>query len=71
MQTWTMASSVNSGHKERTQQGLHEMIDDSRLCRMKKAYGIVSGSGIGPPMAARMPNKAPIFLVLPTLLSMI
>ena len=48
-----------------------EMMSLSLLDRMKKAYGIVSGSGIGPPMAAKMPNKAPIFLVLPTLLSMI
>ena len=42
----------------------------SLLERIKKAYGIVSGSGMGPPMAARIPKRAPIFLVLPTRLSM-
>lgn len=52
------------------QLSLLEKMSLSLLDKMKKAYGIVSGSGMGPPMAARMPKRAPIFLVLPTRLSM-
>ena len=57
-----------SGSARHTQHGYSPLnIADSLLLMMKRAYGMVSGSGMGPPMAARIPNIAPIFLVLPTL----
>ncbi len=67
-QHWLCFCNIGSEIGRHTQHGSSPLNKaESLLLMMKRAYGMVSGSGMGPPMAARIPNIAPIFLVLPTL----